>query len=267
MLPTFLVIGGHRCGTTWLYKNFLVHPEIYVPTKYKEIHFFDREFNKGLKHYETFFEERKKEKVIGEVTPNYLHNKNVAKRIFDTIPDTKIIVSLRNPIDRLYSHFWLLKSNWKKNRDITFEEKMASKPDMLQEGIYYNDLIRYFEFFDKERILVLLFDELQSDPKKLLKRVYNFLGVRLHYSHNIVNNKVNSADSRRLLAKSKFLYLIQRAAEKAKLHDFSIWIDNKNKTTLPNMNPETRKWLVEFYWKENEKLSELINIDLSRWNN
>ena len=108
MLPTFLVIGAPRSGTTWIARNLREHPEICLSKK-KELHFFDRDENyeRGIAYYESFFTRcSEQQHAIGEATPDYIHVPVAAKRIKEHLPHAKLIVSLRNPRDRVYSRDW-----------------------------------------------------------------------------------------------------------------------------------------------------------------
>lgn len=111
-LPNFLIIGAQKAGTSWLAYQLEKHPEIYLPKK--EIHYFDKGFNyqKGLSWYEKQFDEVTEQKAIGEKTPEYLwangegwedHQSDVHQKIFQTLPEAKLIVTLRNPVDRAIS--------------------------------------------------------------------------------------------------------------------------------------------------------------------
>ena len=130
--PGFIVLGGHRCGTTYLYENLIEHPDIYLNSKKKELHFFDRDenFKKGLEYYNKFFLNAQN-KVIGDITPNYFSQKNVPKRIFNTIKDVKLVVILRNPVTRSFSHYRLFQSNMKKYQNLSFRETIDLQYDKI----------------------------------------------------------------------------------------------------------------------------------------
>lgn len=111
-LPNFLIIGAQKAGTSWLAYQLEKHPEVYLPKK--EIHYFDKEFNyaKGLDWYKSHFDSVTTETAIGEKTPEYLwangagwedHLSNVHKNLFETLPNARLIITLRNPVDRAIS--------------------------------------------------------------------------------------------------------------------------------------------------------------------
>ena len=151
MLPTFLIIGAPRAGTSWLSKNLSLHPDIYIP-HVKEVHYFDRYYDKGQTFYEEFFDKSCGEKAIGEATPAYLFKENIPELIKKDLGDVKLIVSLRNPVDRLYSRYLMSKGSYEENKTLSFEEKIQAKPSFIGEGFYYDHLIRYYKHFNKKNI-------------------------------------------------------------------------------------------------------------------
>ena len=105
-LANFLVIANKRCGTSWLNYNLAAHPDIFMTQK-KGVHFFDREFDKGLEHYAAAFAESTEEKCSGETEHAYFWNDEVPGRIHATLGNIPMILSLRQPVERAYSYFQL----------------------------------------------------------------------------------------------------------------------------------------------------------------
>ena len=209
VLPDFLIIGAARCGTTSLYQYLTEHPSI-IPGVGKEIYFFDKKFSKGVNWYRSFFptklnmsrtENKQKCKCLtGEATPRYLHYPHAPKRIFELLPNVKLIVLLRNPVDRAYSHYQMEVSSG--NEKLSFEDaveqeekrtnedmkKMEENEDFysvnfyrksyLTRGIYVEQLKRWFEFFPKEKFLILKSEDLYSDPSKIYQQTLDFLGLQ-----------------------------------------------------------------------------------------
>ena len=110
-LPDFIGIGASKCGTTWLHELLSQHPDVYMPTKRKEIDYFnfDENFEQGIEWYESFFpdaESAKQYKTIGEFTPRYLDNSGKCAQRIASMPSVeKLIIMVRNPIDRAYSQY------------------------------------------------------------------------------------------------------------------------------------------------------------------
>jgi len=218
-LPDFLLIGGQRCGTTSFYKDICEHPNIVAAIK-KEVHFFDGNFNKGEKWYKAHFASRlyknrllttnQKNILIGESTPYYLFHPNVPERVCDLIPDVKIIVMLRNPVERAYSHYHHAVN---KGRELlSFEKAIEREFNVIQKngldsfefsedgfnykwhsyvsrGIYIRQLKRWFKFFPKNKIMIIKSEEYFADPGSTISVLYNFLDLPGHQidRHNILN--------------------------------------------------------------------------------
>ncbi|HEX6995191.1 MAG TPA: sulfotransferase [Gammaproteobacteria bacterium] len=272
-MPNFLVIGAPRCGTTWIDENLRRHPEIYMPPK-KELHFFDRHYERGIEHYEASFAGWNGEKAVGEATPDYVHGlytshgQDVAGLIAKHLPDAKLIVSLRNPVERAYSHFLNVKAKHEHNLDLTFEEKLRKVrggAEIIREGFYAEHLSRYYALFPRENILVLLYDDLVADPKAFLERIYRFLGVDPGFESPAMDARINMAAGKKLLARSKSLWYLSRALTRLDAHRLAERVCKLNARPEPRMSDETRRMLVDVYREPNEKLERLLGRDLSHW--
>src|SRR4051812_20619515 len=105
MLPTFVILGTMRGGTTSLVRYLGEHPDVYVAPQ-KEVHFFDEHFELGVEWYEAQFEGRGDARQFGEGTPAYLYGDIAMQRLKQILPETRLIVSVREPVERAYSHYW-----------------------------------------------------------------------------------------------------------------------------------------------------------------
>lgn len=191
ILPNFLIIGAQKAGTTWLAYQLDKHPEVYLPKT--EIHYFDKGFNysKGISWYEQHFEKVTTEKAIGEKTPEYLwangegwedHLSNVHKNLFETLPKAKLIITLRNPVNRAVSavNHIIRSGRISPLHDIN-ELLVGSKQHLLkgygiiEKGIYYPQLLEYQKLYPEKQMLVLIFEEMIANPQKTLETVCEFL--------------------------------------------------------------------------------------------
>jgi hypothetical protein len=266
MLPNFIVIGASRCGTQWIHDNLSLHPEIYLPTELQELHFFSKYYEKGMEHYSHFFNGHNNEKAVGEVTPDYIFSELAAKRIKEHIPKVKLIVSLRNPTDRLYSMYWILKGKYKENEHLSFEEKIEKNPELIKQGFYFDFLKPYMELFGKENILFLQFDQIKNNPNNFLRSIYQFLEIDENFVSPYLNTKINRATFRKFTGKSPILYFIWRGFKKFKLNQLAYKVEKWNSISTPEMDFETRQKLIEIYKPKNKELSSLLKKDFSSWN-
>ncbi len=208
LLPDFLIIGTQRGGTTSLYHYLQAHPCIQATTT-KEIHFFDRKYHKGLLwyrgHFPTALEKayaqqvRKRAFVTGEASPAYLFHPHVYKRVAQTMPHVKLIVLLRNPVDRAYSQYYHSIELGHENR--SFEEAIRDEQERtnrerekilkeehyqsyaykhhsyLTRGLYVDQLQAWMDFFPREQFLILKSEDFYADPAAASKEVYTFLNL------------------------------------------------------------------------------------------
>jgi hypothetical protein len=192
----FFLVGCQKSATTWLHRCFREHPDIFVPEE-DELHYFDIHYDRGADWYHQYYRNKSKGQRIGDTTSSYIRSPYVPRRIADYNPDAQIVVSLRNPMDRAFSHYW----HERKKKKIAFEfEEIFSNYDLFESwiatGFYDEHLARYYEHFDEDQILVLIFEDLQEDSSSFIRQVFSFLGVDSGFRPSVLDQKVNEAWSR-----------------------------------------------------------------------
>lgn len=190
-LPDFLIIGGMRCGTTSLHEMMRGHPNLCFPSK-KEVHFFDKrnsQLGVSVQEYGTLFTPCSVDKLCGEATPDYLSTEGCDRFICEVIPSVKLIIILRNPVDRAWSHY--LFSEYKKVETLEFraalnteEERLKIKSDhsdiffsYLQRSLYIEHILRFETLFGRAQIKILFLEELIQNTRRVLADVFYFLGL------------------------------------------------------------------------------------------
>lgn len=285
MLPNFLVIGAEKSATTWLYKRLKEHPDIFMPDT-KEIHFFnkynsnfkekDNYKNLGIKWYKFFFKDCDEEKAVGEATPMYLCDKFAPERIKKTIPNVKLIAILRNPIDRAYSHYCMAKA--KNHTNLAFKKIVNKKADkFIKRGLYYQQLKKYYQYFNKEDILIILMQDIIENENEVLKTVCDFLDVKASFKFNDKGTSENSfCEYRSPLLLNIISFITDFFRCKIKMGfiiDFFKKIGiahflkniNKKDSEYEEMFKDSRTKLADYYREHNKNLSRLIDRDLSHW--
>ena len=188
----------------------------------KELHFFDREYESGIASYSAHFPDRDRAVVVGEATSSYFSCEGVAKRIHEHLPDVKMIVILRHPVDRLVSRYLNIRSaHYPTNRHLTVFDKIDAKPEIMAEGLYYTHLSTYFGLFDREQLLVTMFSRLRDEPVEFLREVYSFLGISDDHTPRMVDSRVNSALSKPNVGRSALVYYLAVAARRLRLQSVS----------------------------------------------
>jgi hypothetical protein len=235
-LPDFVVIGAMRGGTSQFYRLLVTqHPNVQRAAT-KEIHFFDRleRFNKGIEWYRRCFpppEWRDGRRCItGEATPRYLSDPDVPERMAKVIPKAKLIVLLRNPVDRAYSHYQLSVRRGHETRsfeDAIREEQEARGPsDLLARSIYVDQLLRWRKFFNVEQMLVIKSENFFKHTTDTMQLVQDFLGLPY-----------------------RKLELRTRRTSRGTEHHYQ------------PMHPVTRRRLEAYFEPHNQRLYEYLGVD------
>lgn len=200
-LPNCFIAGCQKTGSTWLYHCFKEHPEIFVPS-IDRLNYFSFQHYRGIDWLKQWYEDVESQKAICDPTPSYFQAPGVAKRIHEHDPGSKIIITLRNPVERSYSHY---KHLYRKGHiSVDFDQALFKANVgsfdffrlLIHPSLYYDKLAEFYNVFPAEQILITFFEDLSSDPKQYLRKVFEFLEVDASFSPNIVDKKVNTADQR-----------------------------------------------------------------------
>jgi hypothetical protein len=193
--PSFFIVGGVKCGTTTLYSLLKKHPQVFLP-ELKEPHFFaditpppearDILCSGDPVKYQRLYRGAGSFPAIGDASPSYLWDESSPGRIYEVSPKAKIIVMLRDPIARAHSHY--LMNVLHGHEKLPFIQALRldhAQPNkkfwrdrlLVDLGLYYKQVRRYFDTFGRDQVLVLLFDDLQRNPRELLSAVTQHIGV------------------------------------------------------------------------------------------
>jgi hypothetical protein len=202
-LPGFLILGAQKAGTTALYAYLRRHPQITGPS-WKEVSFFDRHWTRGEAWYRGNFPNvlRSRGDLVGEASPSYLFHPLAPRRVAELVPDAKLIVLVRNPVDRAYSHYHHEVALGRER--LSFEDALAAEEERTggeearlaaepayfslawwnytyrARGRYAEQLERWLDVFPREQLLVLPSEDLLRDPQATHAFVLEFLGVEAH---------------------------------------------------------------------------------------
>jgi Sulfotransferase domain len=258
LMPDFLIIGTQRGGTTSLYSYLTAHPQIVSATR-KEIHFFDKNFHRDIPWYRAQFpaliesdmaETIGRQHVItGEASPYYLFHPHAPARAALVVPNTKLIVLLRNPVDRACSHYYYEVERGYET--LSFEEALAQEEtrtrdegqrlaadphyyspnhrrySYLARGIYVDQLERWMNHFPKEQFFIIKSEEFYATPERKLQELFLFLGLP-------DTSGVQQQEYKQL---------------------------NSSTSSQAKMEPEMRKRLLSYFEPYNERLYTLLGRD------
>jgi len=212
-LPNFLYVGPDKAGSSWLHEILLGHPDVYL-TPAKDLYFFDRYYDRGTAWYAAQFRDARDEAVVGEVCQDYLFHPDAADRIEQTLGPVRIMVSLRDPVERAWSSYLYMRKHG--IGPDTFGEALRSRPELLEHGRYATGLDRFLKHLPREMVHVALFDDLAADPQAFLDGVTDFLEVdRLPLASKDLEARLPAAKARSVRLAS----VARRSADWVREHD------------------------------------------------
>lgn len=296
-MPNFFIVGAARSGTTTLDRCLSQHPEIYMAPR-KEVNFFsahhfprtgpgderiNREVIRDIHQYTQLFARVAGEKAVGESTVFYLCFPDTAERIAQLVPGAKIIVVLRDPVDRAYSAYLHLLRNGREN--LCFEEALRAEEERRQKGYepmwwykglgLYNEQVKhYLDVFGRQRVKVLLYEELFANPEQALRDVFVFLGVD---KDAVIDSSLHFNPGGMPQSRKLYSFLDKFIAEPGPL-------EKRVKSLLPShlrtryankvmsmllrpvpMNRKAQALLKAYFAEDVSRLEELLGRDLCRW--
>lgn len=270
-LPDFLGVGPSRTGTSWLDQVLRLRADL--PANVKEVRFFARYYYKGIDWYAWHFRHARGDRPIGELCP-YFGSAEVRRRIKLHLPDCRIICTLRDPVDRLYSNYKLLRHAMRARAP--FMEQFERQSVLGGPDSYAPHLADWFELYGRDRVKVLFYNELRSDPQRYIDRVCDFLEIeRIDLAEvKPLGSKVNSYDraprNPRLARRARHWRTFLRNHDFYRtqnfLKDIGFWAfcGGRGQKFLP-LTPEEDARVREWFLSDIEAVERLLGCDLSRW--
>jgi hypothetical protein len=281
-LPTFLIIGAAKSGTTSLHEYLKQHPQIFM-SRTKETNFFaypntggdwagdvptpDRFMIRTIAEYQALFADATSAKAVGEASPLYLESPSAALRIRDCIPEVRLIACLRQPADRAFSGYLMrVRSGHERRRA---EEALTPESHYVRVGFYYDQLKRYFDVFSRDQIRVYLFEDLKERAPSLLHALQSFIGVDPSFVPNLgVKHNQGAFPKSRLLASllsGRALPAPVRVRMPSAPRTLVRRLRALNERSLPVFPRLLRLELTRRYRADIKRLEDLVRQDLSSW--
>ena len=294
VLPGFLIVGASKSGTSSIYHYLKQHPDIFLSDVQKEGRYFsqmegnfngpgDSRVNATITRtpgqYKALFQNYNNEKAVGDISPEYLwFHETAIPRIKSVLGNNvKIIIILRSPVERAYSGYLHFKRD--KRETLSFEEAFEKEDERKKNnwiwawqyknsGLYYEQVKAYLGNFEKTKVIV--FDDFRENPQKVLTEICEFIGVNpdvefdTSYKYNVSGDPKNPV-LYKLEASRGMVNFIKKLVPKKLVQAAKKRWTGEQQMTRQQMNPETRKQLVEFFRNDILKLEKLIQKDLSHW--
>lgn len=305
VIPNFVIAGAMKCGTTSLHAALEQHPDVSLPEGEVQLlsiddfvenpvfspcvegewvhQDFDRFFDEYCNWHAARHRNAKSGQILGEDAPTYLSSPIAMARMSELMPDTKIIVALRDPVVRTISHYWHLVRSGRV--DLPLEELLCRTPALLlKRSMYLRQLELLFSYFDRAQVHIVLLEQLMRDPQKVMVEIFRFLGVRENIDYVPVHANAGMFPKRfrmtlyrnRLLGHKhgrQYFKTGPRMSEAPKhsgleriLERFFYHFAPMNQPRPPVVVSEnTTEFLSNVLFRENRGLDQLVEMRLADW--
>lgn len=273
-VPNFLHVGPGKSGSTWLHETLTRHPDVWL-SEAKDLYYFSRYADRGRGWYVGHFAGAGDEPIVGEVCPDYLAAPQAAALVREQLgPDVRVMVSLRDPVDRAFSSF--LYAGRHGMAAPTLRAEVERDPKLVEEGRYGTQLRRYLDHFPREQIHVALFDDLEADPRRYLDDVTDWLSLPRQELTPEMLEPALPASTARLVPLAR---VTKAAADWVRARDGAALIGRVKRSPIvqrtlyrplgddrPRISPDDERWLREVFEKEVAMVEADFGLPLlARW--
>lgn len=261
-LPNFIIIGAMKSGTSTLHSNLQLHPEIGMSKSKEPSYFNKRIFKYDLNWYRDQFTNEKK--INGESSPNYSKKQlypGTAERIYETLPNVKLIYLMRDPIDRIISHLHhnLYRSRLKYNE---IDQVVLNSENYILTSSYNYQIEEYLKFFHKEQILFLTTEELHLNLNRTLNKICDFLNVS-NFDFSEAYKIRNQSSRKYLIPNYDFVHSNFPPLVRRQYHKFFFIANIKIKK--PKLKVETENIIFSKLESDVNKLKKITGLSFEQW--
>lgn len=283
VLPNLIIPGFPKTATTSLVSYLNFSPEVFIPIKELRFFYLDKEYNKGLNYYSKYFDNAFEKKIVGENSNIYIFSDKALNRIFTHFKDLKIIICLRNPIDRALSQYNFAREKGteflspylaiktEKFRTMLPHRFFKNNYSYIKRGLYYDYIIKLSNYVELSSIHFFVFENFIMNPQKELEKISAYLNIDTTFIKDIDFSKQRNVTKNIKYPLINLPITIYKKyfwkKNKFKIIEKMLFtIEEKNiGNEKKRFSNKFRQQLIEYYKPHNKKLQELINIDLSIW--
>lgn len=283
--PNFFIVGVGKAGTTSLYEYLSKVPEVYM-SPIKEPRFFSVSIEdpsditvSEKQEYLDLFRKVVEEKIIGEASPTYIYDPEAPKLIHKVSPKARILITLRDPVERANSAYLELKRNGiitSESFQQVLEKEMNNKKvsgkinRIFSEGLYYENIKRYLDIFGTDQVKIIFFEDLVKNTLKTMNEIVKYLGINYVFENpdfeifNPYGRSRNKLITKTLTDHQGFRKILRKiipSSTREKINKAMLVHDEK-----PKMDENDRKILIKFYTEDVLKVKKLLGKDLP-WKN
>jgi hypothetical protein len=268
--PSFVIIGAVKAATTWALEQLQVNPTLYMPDP--ECHYFSSEYHRGEEYYRAYFADMVSSgRLLGEKSADYLAHPDAAQRMAAMLPNARLVVQFRNPVDRAYSDYKMLYRRGTVRgapEDYLHTLENNPQPRFLNDGLYAQHLQRWFDHFPEEQMYAFLYDDVKQQPRETIEAISRHIGVEPMFDEEQAKKRANDGSERFLpLPVRKALAPLKSTVAPLRGKP---WFEAtrglfSKEIGYPALPDDTRSRLRDFYARDVEALGKMLNRDLSHW--
>ncbi|MEL6107927.1 MAG: sulfotransferase [Planctomycetota bacterium] len=268
-MPHFIGIGAQRCATTWLAQCLGEHPAVYCPEK-KEVQYFDVYYDRGRDWYLDHFADATSEQTYGEYTPDYLPKREAIDRLVRDAPNAKLIIMLRDPVERAASAFRLFKSRGRIETD-DLSVALRDHSHLIDYGRYAAQIEYLFTRVDSSQVKIILFDDVHRDPYHVLRDLFRWIDIDPDFecpSATQIANLSLSPWLQKRLDSSRFL----RKVADSPIGSIAKYVRKQRQKAAAGKSKSgsivtdaCQAYLTEHLADDTVKLGGMLDRDLSHW--
>ncbi len=259
--PDFLIIGAAKAATTWLQRCLQAQPSVFMPDP--ELHYFSREYHRGADWFNSFFTEAPEGALTGEKSNSYFEQPEAMRRIKEHVPEAKLILQLRNPIERAYSDYCMLFRRGEV--DAKIERYFQPGERFLEGGRYGHHLDHIDDLFPTDQVLIVVYDDVRDQPAEHLARVRDFLGLT---TLTPIESRVK--DKNEAIVPAPIRKALKGLKPALAPYRNSAWFKRARgliakEPRYPALTPDLHDCLCNYYADDIETLARRLGRDLTPW--
>ena len=269
-LPDTIFVGPPKTASTWIYECLHDHPQISVPEN-DNIDYFSANYHRDIDWYLSELGDSSIGSVV-DMSQGYFQSIKAPSRIVDTVPDADIVITIRNPMDRAFSHWWHGRGS--KYHEYNFENIFNDYSKFVwwaRPGFYYEHTSRFLDCFPDDQIHIVFFEDLVEDDYEFIQNIFEIIDVDSDYVPEQVDEKSNTAnrDAPAVWVRLRN-WLRSNAPPKSKTileplyHGTKYFVESESEYDR-GMNPELRRQLEQVYIEDVRALSSLTGRDFNHW--
>ncbi len=267
-LPEFVVVGAAKAATTWIANQLRSRDDVFIPGP--EPHYFSSEFDRGEEWYRSWFVDARPDQTISEKSADYLAHEQAPERMARLLPDARIVIQLRNPVDRAYSDYCMYFRRGTVDGDIA---RFLGSPDhafprFLVDGLYHRHIQRFLDWFPEDRIKIIFYDDIRSRPLEVVREVTQFLNLPDQGDRLALAERANVKDAPMLpLPVRKAFAPVKALVKPLRSKPWFTALHRRlaREVEYPELGGDLRASMRDFYAADVENLGALLDRDLTHW--